>query len=130
MSGRTKSPLHVQAVEKSNLLIYWFQKYGIAYPTRQMIKIYPKRRLFNNKKDLFLNGVRLQDFVLRWDKKWVLSGPTSSCRTESEAFLDSLLRDDFKPTIIETNFIKLGEFYGHISKEYESFGNMNHSYQL
>ena len=53
MSGRTKSPLYVQAIWKSALLIYWFQKYGIAYPTRQMIKIYPKRRLFNNKNDLF-----------------------------------------------------------------------------
>ena len=64
MSGRTESPLHVQAVWKLVLLIYWFQKDGIAYPTRQLIKIYPKRRLFNNKNDLFLNGVWLQGFAL------------------------------------------------------------------
>ena len=61
---RAKNPLDGQTVEKFNLLIYWFQESGITYPTLQMIKIYPKRRLFNNKNDLFFNGVRLQGFAL------------------------------------------------------------------
>ena len=47
--ARAKNPLHGQALEKFNLLIYWFQKSGITYPTLEMIKIYPKSRLFNNK---------------------------------------------------------------------------------
>ena len=56
MSGRTKSPLHVQAVWKLVLLIYWFQKSGITYPTLEMIKMCPKRCLFNNKNDVFWMG--------------------------------------------------------------------------
>ena len=56
MPGRAKKPLHVQTLETFNLLIYWFQKSGITYPTLQMIKICPKRRLFNDKNDVFWMG--------------------------------------------------------------------------
>ena len=54
--ARAKNPLHGQALEKFNLLIYWFQKSGITYPTLEMIKIYPKSRLFNDKSDVFWMG--------------------------------------------------------------------------
>ena len=55
--GRAKNPLHGQAFEKFSLLIYWFQKYGITYPTLEMIKICPKRRLFNDINDVFWMGL-------------------------------------------------------------------------
>ena len=48
--------MHGQAFEKFNLLIYWFQKSGITYPTLEIIKICPKRRLFNSKNDVFWMG--------------------------------------------------------------------------
>ena len=54
--ARAKNPLHGQALEKFNLLIYWFQNPGITYPTLEMIKIYPKSRLFNDKSDVFWMG--------------------------------------------------------------------------
>ena len=54
--ARAKNPLHGQALEKFNLLIYWFQKSGITYPTLEMIKICPKRRFFNDKNDVFWMG--------------------------------------------------------------------------
>ena len=53
LPGRAKYPLHVRAVEKFNLLIYWFQKSGITYPTLHMNKTWPKQRLFNDKNDVF-----------------------------------------------------------------------------
>ena len=46
----------VKAFEKFNLLIYWFQKSGITYPTLEMIKICPKRRRFDDKNDVFWMG--------------------------------------------------------------------------
>ena len=56
LPGRAKHPLHGHVFEKFNLLIYWFQKSGITYPTLEMIKIYPKSRLFNEKSDVFWMG--------------------------------------------------------------------------
>ena len=52
-----KEPLARSSFEKFNLLIYWFQKSGITYPTLEMIKIYPKSRLFNDKSDVFWMGL-------------------------------------------------------------------------
>ena len=46
LPGRAKNHLHAQAFEKFNLLIYWFQKSGITYPTLQMNKIIPKTTSF------------------------------------------------------------------------------------
>ena len=54
--GRANNPLHGQAFEKFNLLIYWFQKSGITYTTLEMIKICPKRRLFDDKNEVFWKG--------------------------------------------------------------------------
>ena len=39
---RAKNPLDGQTVEKFNLLIYWFQEFGITYPTLFMIKTLPE----------------------------------------------------------------------------------------
>ena len=55
--GRTTNVLHGQVFEKFNLLIYWFQKSDITYPTLQMIKICPKRRFFDDKNDVFWLGL-------------------------------------------------------------------------
>ena len=48
--------MHGQVFEEFNLLIYWFQKSDITYPTLEMIKICPKRRLFNGKNNVFSTG--------------------------------------------------------------------------
>ena len=62
LPGRAQNPSHGQALEESiDILV---PKSGITHPTLRMIKIYPKRRLFNNKIDLFLHGVWLQGFAL------------------------------------------------------------------
>ena len=52
--------MHGQVFEEFNLLIYWFQKSDITYPTLEMIKICPKRRLFNDKNDVFWMGFGLK----------------------------------------------------------------------
>ena len=41
LPGRVRNHLHGQNFEKLNLLIYWFQRSGITYPTLQMIKSCP-----------------------------------------------------------------------------------------
>ena len=46
---RAKNPLDGQTVEKFNLLIYWFQEFGITYPTLFMIKTLPEWCLFDDK---------------------------------------------------------------------------------
>ena len=56
LPGRAENPLHGQAFEKFNLLIYWFQKSGITYPTLQMIRTCLKRRLFDDKNYVFWMG--------------------------------------------------------------------------
>ena len=53
---RAKHPLHGRAYEKLNLLIYWFQESGTTYPTLQMSRTSLKRRLFNDKNDVFWMG--------------------------------------------------------------------------
>ena len=53
LPGRAKNPLYGPAFEDFNLLIYWCQKSDITHPTLQMIKTFPKRRLFDNENDVF-----------------------------------------------------------------------------
>ncbi len=43
LPGRAANPLHGQAFEKFNLLVYWFQEYDFTDPTLQMAKTCLKR---------------------------------------------------------------------------------------
>jgi len=57
---RANNPLHGHAIETYNLLIYRFQKSGIACPALQMSKTFPKTMPFRPQKTRFLDGDRFQ----------------------------------------------------------------------
>ena len=46
--GSAENPLHGQAPEKFNLLLYRFQEYDFKHPTLQTAKTYLKRSLFED----------------------------------------------------------------------------------
>ena len=56
LPGRANNPLHGQAFDNFKLLIYWFQKSGITYPTLQMTKTCLQRRLFDDNNYVFWMG--------------------------------------------------------------------------